>query len=507
MQREALIALPPAEDVLPPAWVRWAGFALGPLVAILVWTVTGDGAAPAASGNAPNSAGMAAAELSREGAIVLAVMAWMACWWLTQAVELATTALLPLILFPLTGVTPTIREAAAPYASEIIFLFAGGCLLAQALERHGLSRRFAMALLSMAGPRPVLIVGAFMLTAALVSAFVSNTATAAMMMPLALAAALEASRGAPEQPNRERLLGGFSTAVLLAVAYGASIGGALTLIGSPPNAIAAQLLRQQGTEVTFLSWLRFSAPATALFLPVAWLLLTCVLIPVRRLRLGTGVRDEASTERAGWTRAAIFTLCVFLATVTLWISLPWLPSPLPRLQDAGVAILAGLVLLVVPLSRNPSSTTLSWHDAARLPWSVFVLFGGGLSIASAMGRHGVAEWLSRAFHELQGAPEIVVVAVIVLAILFLTEVASNTAVASTAIPVLLALAPALGVPVERLVLPAAFAASWAFMLPVGTPPNAMVFASGRVPALTMARVGFVLNIAAAILITMIAAAR
>lgn len=491
--REDANAPDPSDDVLPPVWLRWSGFAFGPLAAIVVWSLTGREAE-------------SADQLSREGAVVLAVMAWMACWWLTQAVELSTTALLPLILFPLTGVTPTVREGSTPYASEIIFLFAGGCLLAMALERHGLSRRFAMALLSIAGPRPMLIVGAFMLTAALVSAFVSNTATAAMMLPLGMAAAAEAARAAPAQGQRDRLCAAFATAVLLAVAYGASIGGALTLIGSPPNAIAAQLLREAGTEVTFLSWLQFSAPTTAIFLPVAWILLTCVLLPVRRLRLGG--KDGPATaplQAPPWTRASTFTLGVFLVTVALWISMPWLPGPLPRLQDAGVAVLAGIALLAVPLSRDPSSTALSWRDAGRLPWGVFILFGGGLSLAAAMSRHGVAEWLSRAFHDLSGAPDVLVIAVVVLSVLFLTEVASNTAVAATAVPVLIALAPVLGVPMERLVIPAAFAASWAFMLPVGTPPNALVFASGRVPALTMARVGFVLNITAVIIITTIAA--
>ncbi len=482
------------EESLPPSWVRWAGFALGPLAAAAVWWFT---------------AGGGDSELTREGAAVLALMAWMACWWLTQAVELATTALLPIVVFPVMGVTPSVKEAAAPFANEVIFLFAGGCLLAQALERHGLSRRLAMGLLSLAGPRPTRIVGALMLASAIASAFVSNTATAAMMLPLALAATAEARRTAPEQEQRERRLGVFTIAALLGVAYGASIGGVLTIIGTPPNAIAAQLLRDVGVPVTFLSWLRFSVPVTAIFLPLAWLLLTRVLLPVHRLRLAeaasAGASARAAAPREPWSRAGVFTGVVFIAAVGLWVMRPWLPAPLPKLQDGGIAILVALALLAIPLGRSPSSTALSWRDAARLPWSVFILFGGGLSLADAMERHGVALWLSKIFHHLSGAPEIVVIGAIVLAIVFATELASNTAVVAACGPVLLALAPALGMPPERLVIPAAFAASWAFMMPVGTPPNAMAFASGQLPALTMARVGLLLNIAAAAILTTAAA--
>lgn len=487
-------------EASPPAVVRWIGMVAGPIAAIIVWLVI-DQREPAAAATAD-----AAVSLSREGAIVLSLIVWMAVWWLTQAVELSTTALLPLLILPITGVTQTFAEAAAPFASDVIFLFAGGCLLAMALERHGISRRVAMAMLNRAGARPALIVGGFMLSSAIISAFVSNTATAAMMLPMGVAAAVQAEATAPEQPDRALRIRLFGVAVLLAIAYGASIGGALTLIGSPPNAIAAQLMRGAGGDLTFLGWLKFSAPTVAVFLPIAWWLLAVVMIPVRRLDLHAAPRVMAPTEsalppisRAGW-----FTLAVFAVVVTLWVSMPWLPAQLRVLRDAGVAVLAGAALLLVPLARDPGSTALSWSDAARLPWGVFVLFGGGLSVAAAIERHGVALWLSRAFHDLAGSPEIVVLAVVVVAVLFMTEIASNTAIAATSIPVLLALAPALGMPVERLVIPAAFAASWAFMLPVGTPPNALVFSTGRIPAMTMARVGFVLNLAAVVVITLAA---
>jgi len=505
----------PSDEVLPPAWVRWSGLCLGPLAAAVVWFMLagdGGGSGTADAATALRLTGAAGAdsisELSREGAIVLALIAWMACWWLTQAVELSTTALLPLLVLPLTGVTKGFAEAAAPFANEVIFLFAGGCLLATALERHGLSRRVAVAMLSRAGPRPALIVGVLMLTSAAISAFVSNTATVAMMMPLGIAAAVHAEATAPEQPDRRRRLMLFSTAVLLAIAYGANIGGALTLIGTPPNAIAAQLLnasRPDEDRITFLGWLWFSGPTVAVFLPLAWVLLAFVLVPVRSLRLQAQRHSEPRAEdEPPMTRASWFTLAVFVVMVTLWVSMPWLPSEVRVLRDAGVAVLGAVALLLVPLGRDPARTALSWRDASKLPWGVFVLFGGGLCIASAMERHGVALWLSRAFHDLAGMPEFVVLGVIVLAILFATEVASNTAIAATSVHVLMALAPVIGIPVEQAVIPAAFAASWAFMLPVGTPPNALVFSTGRIPAMTMARVGFVLNLVAVVVITMAA---
>lgn len=494
-----------ADEVLPPAAVRWCGLVAGPIAALTVWVLLARDADATVAPEAVTS-------LSREGAIVLALIVWMAVWWLTQAVELSTTALLPLLVLPLTGVTRSVGEAAAPFANEVIFLFAGGCLLATALERHGISRRMALLMLALAGPRPALIVGVFMLASALLSAFVSNTATVAMMLPLGMAAVLHAERTAPDQTNRERRVMLFGTAVLLAIAYGANIGGAATLIGSPPNAIAAQLLnegRSEAERITFVGWLSFAAPTVGVFLPLTWALLCFVLVPVRSLELrrdpgaqGQGARSSETMEPL--SRAAWFTLAVFLVAVCMWITMPWLPGSLRSLRDAGVAVLAGMLLLLVPLGRDPSSTALSWRDAAKLPWGVFVLFGGGLAIAAAMERHGVAIWLGRAFHDLAGSPEILIIGAIVLAILFLTEVASNTAIAATTIPILLALGPAVGIPVEKLVLPAAFAASWAFMLPVGTPPNALVFSTGRIPAMTMARVGLVLNLVAIVVITLAA---
>lgn len=491
-----LDSLVTSEETRPPAWLRWMGLALGPIAALAIWLLLG---ATASSVSPPPAS--ATGDLSREGAIVLALMGWMALWWLTQAVELSTTALLPLVVLPVTGVTTTFAETAAPYADEIIFLFAGGCLLAMALERHGLSERFARALLRAAGPRPIVIVGAFLVGSSIASAFVSNTATTAMMLPLAIAAGARVVRAAPDDRAMRRANAAFQVAVLLAVAYGASIGGTLTIIGSPPNPIAAKALANAGVPMSFGRWLAFSGPTCLVFLPLVWALLACVLLPVRHAKILAQTREE---PLPALTRASWLTLAVFGLTVVLWVLMPILPPGLARLKDGGIAVIAGTLLLLVPLGRSPERTALSWRDATRLPWGVFILFGGGLSVAAAMQRHGVAHWLSRGFHDLSAAPEIVIVGGVVVVMIFMTELASNTALTATVVPVLLALAPAIGIPPEKLVIPAAFAASWAFMLPVGTPPNALIFSTGRVPAMTMARVGFVLNLVAALVITLMA---
>jgi sodium-dependent dicarboxylate transporter 2/3/5 len=438
--------------------------------------------------------------LSHEGGVVLGLMAWMAIWWLFQAVPIAVTALLPVALLPVFGVG-RFSDAAAPYASDVIFLFAGGCLLATAIDRHGLGRRFATAILSVAGRRPAAIVGAFVVVTAALSAVVSNTATVAIVLPLAAGAVAYVERHAAPGPERDRLVRRFTVCLLLAVAYAANIGGCLTIVGSPPNAIGAKLLSERtGEPISFLGWMRFGAPVVAIMLPTMWLLLTSVLQPLRDLVLDT---DEGPTFEAAkpMTLEAWFTLGVFLATVAAWVSRPYWPGEISSIGDWGVATIAALLLLCVPLRTSTGCTTLGVRDLAGLPWGVFILFGGGISLAVAMKAHGVDGYLGSLFTDLEGLPPWLVVAAVVAAVVFLTEITSNTAVASAVIPVLLALAATLAMAPSELVLTVAVAASLAFMLPVGTPPNALVFSTGRVPVAAMIRCGLVLNLVAIVVIT------
>ena len=479
----------PLQDAAPPWAVRGPALTAGPLAAIAIAWVS----------QAARSGGDEAS-LSRDGAVVLGLMAWMAIWWLFQAVPIAVTALLPVALLPALGVG-SFTDAAAPYASDVIFLFAGGCLLATAIDRHGLGQRFATAILSVAGRRPAAIVGAFAVVTAALSAVVSNTATVAIVLPLAAGAVGYVERHAAPGPERDRLVRRFTVCLLLAVAYAANIGGCLTIVGSPPNAIGAKLLSERtGEPISFLGWMRFGAPVVAIMLPTMWLLLTSVLQPVRGLVLdadeGPSFEAPPPMTREGW-----FTLGVFIATVAAWVSRPYWPGEISAIGDWGVATIAALLLLCVPLRTRSGCTTLGVSDLGRLPWGVFILFGGGISLAAAMKAHGVDEYLGSLFVGLEGLSPWLVVAVVVAAVVFLTEITSNTAVASAVIPVLLALAATLAMAPAELVLTVAVAASLAFMLPVGTPPNALVFSTGRVPVGSMIRCGIVLNLVAIVVIT------
>lgn len=478
----------------PPWWVRMPALLAGPVIAVVVASSFG----PAGSTEFLEGAAI----LGRDGAIVLGLLGWMACWWLFQAVPIPVTALLPVAILPLLGVT-RFGEAAAPYASDVIFLFAGGCLLATAIDRHGLGRRFAGAILSVAGRRPSAIVAAFIVVTALLSSVVSNTATVAIVLPLAIGAIAHVDRHAVAVPGRSVPTGRFSLCLLLAVAYAANIGGCLTIVGSPPNAIGAKLLSEQtGTPISFLEWMRFGGPVVLVMLPLMWALLTMVLLPLRDLKLeatkGLAFEPGPPMARESW-----FTLAVFVATVAAWVTRPLWPAEAASIGDWGIATIAALLLLCIPLRSAPGGAALHAGDLARLPWGVFILFGGGISLAEAMKTHGVDDYLGSLFTGLEGLPPWLVIATVVAAVVFLTEVTSNTAVASAVIPVLIVLGDALGIPAAELALTVAIAASLAFMLPVGTPPNALVYSTGLVPVGAMIRAGVVLNLVSIAVLTLL----
>ncbi|MFM1889948.1 MAG: hypothetical protein RLZZ565_705 [Planctomycetota bacterium] len=478
----------------PPWWVRFPALLAGPLIALAVVMLLG----PEGEDAPPPDA----VALGRDGALVLGLLGWMATWWLFQAVPIPVTALLPVAVLPLLGVTG-FGEAAAPYASDVIFLFAGGCLLATAIDRHGLGRRFAGAILSVAGRKPSAIVAAFILVTALLSSVVSNTATVAIVLPLAMGAIAYVDRHAVAVPGRSASTGRFALCLLLAVAYAANIGGCLTIVGSPPNAIGAKLLSEEtGTPISFLGWMRFGGPVVLVMLPLMWALLTMVLLPLRDLELeateGPAFEPGPPMSRESW-----FTLAVFIATVAAWVTRPLWPAELASIGDWGIATIAALLLLCVPLRISASGAALEARDLARLPWGVFILFGGGISLAEAMKTHGVDAYLGSLFTGLEGLPPWLVIATVVAAVVFLTEVTSNTAVASAVIPVLIVLGDALGIPAAELALTVAIAASLAFMLPVGTPPNALVYSTGMVPVGAMIRAGIVLNLVSIVVLTVL----
>jgi solute carrier family 13 (sodium-dependent dicarboxylate transporter), member 2/3/5 len=465
----------------------WGPVLAGPIAAGLVWMLPAPDAMPPA---AHAVAGLAA---------------WMAVWWLTAVMPLAVTALLPLALLPL--ITPLgIDRVARPYADPIILLFLGGFFLAAATERWGLHRRLALAVIGAIGTEPRRLVLGLMLATAFVSMWISNTATAVLMLPLASAVLALAKREAPDDSDA------LGRALILGVGYSASIGGIGTLIGTPPMAIFAAAAKTAGEPVGFAQWMAIGVPIAAVLLVLCWLLLTRILFRVH----GTlpGVRALVQKERGelgAWSAGQRITVIVLVLAALGWIMrepkelgalrVPGLAELLPGLSDTGIAIAAALVLFVCPVSLRERRFALDWESAQRIPWGVLILFGGGLALAEAFTTSGLAEWIGTQLVGLQGAPPVVVIGIVALLFVLLTELTSNTATAAMAMPIMAALAPAVSLAPRTLMATAALASALGFMLPVGTPPNALAYGTGAVTSGEMARAGVWLDLAAAVIIT------
>jgi sodium-dependent dicarboxylate transporter 2/3/5 len=473
---------------------RWMALAAGPALAGLTFALLGD------DGSA----------LTQSGRATTAVAAWMACWWLTEAVPLAATALLPLVAFPLLGIA-SIDQTAAPYADSLIFLFMGGFILGLGMQRWGLHRRIALAVLKSAGNETRRLVAGFMLVTALLSMWISNTATAIMLLPIAtslIATLSDRSGGGSTEDGPPVHLG---TALMLGIAYSASIGGVATLIGTPPNLLLAAFLRERyGIEMDMVRWLSIGLPFTALMLPAAWLYLTRVACRKMASRLPGSRRLFAEQLRALGppSRGERTVMVIFALAVACWMLRPQIVAVtgLKGVSDTLIAMGAALALFTIPVSARPLQFAMDWHTAKKLPWEILILFGGGLTLAAAVTRHGVDAWLGSALYPLAGAPLLLVVLAVATLVIFLTEITSNTAVTATLLPVLAASAMALGVPPGPLLVAAALSASCAFMLPVATPPNAIVFASGHLTIGRMARAGFALNLFSIITVTLLVTA-
>jgi sodium-dependent dicarboxylate transporter 2/3/5 len=489
--------------------VRAIGFAAGPALALALYF--------ALPGEYRDAAGKAV-PLAHAARATLAMMAWMATWWMTEAVEIEVTSLVPIVAFPLLGIMP-LGKTTANYGSDVIYLFLGGFVLALAIQRWGLDRRIAFQALKWVGTRPAAIVGGVMGATAFVSMWVSNTATAAMMVPIALSIidlslvrrtgrTLAEHGGIPQDDVDDRNL---ALSLLLGVAYASSIGGLGTIIGSPPNGIFVRFYEQAyGVEVSFTRWMLVGVPAMLLFLPLAWLLNTRVLFPTRLAEIEGGrawVRDELA-KLGPLTRGERGTMAVFAVTVFCWIFRPLLAdievagiAPLANLSDAGIAVAAAIALFVLPVDRARGVYLSDWSTAVKLPWGVLILFGGGLALAAATEANGVAQFIGSLAQGFSGWPVMAVVFTVIALMVFMSELTSNTAQVATMLPILAALAPVLDVPPALLLLPATIAASCAFMMPVGTPPNAIVFGTGLVRMPQMIKAGFWLNVTGIVLIT------
>ena len=483
---------PPAEDGAPRAGL-W-GLFLGPLLALGVWFLGPESMSDAARATA-------------------AVGTLMALWWMTEALPLPATSLLPIALFPLLGVLP-IREATAPYAHKFIFLFMGGFILALAMERWDLHKRIALLTLLLFGTSQRRIVAGFMAATAMLSMWVSNTATTVMMLPIATSVLAFALTEKKDQDNASRSRLG--VCLLLGIAYAASIGGLATIIGTPPNVFLVGYLRDtQGIDVSFLQWMKVGLPLSVVFVVLAWAALTYVLHPLDPTPIEGGrellkreLRALGRPSRGEWT-----VFVIFLTTALAWITRQplsdwgWLAERVPaitRLDDSGIAIIAALSLFIIPINPSKGVFTLDWQTASRLPWGVLLLFGGGLSLAGAIDSSDLDSWIGDRAIALGGTPHWVIILAVTALVIFLTEITSNTATAATFLPILGGAALGLGIEPLQLVVPAALAASCAFMMPVATPPNAIVFGSGKVRIQDMMRAGLLLNLIGIVLISLCA---
>lgn len=423
---------------------------------------------------------------------VAALTLLMASWWMTEAVPLTVTALLPFVALPLLNVMPA-GAVAGEYYSPILFLILGGAFIALAIERTGLHRRLALAIVSRAGKSTTGLLFAFMVATALLSMIVSNTSTTLIMAPIAVAVLTAGGIGEGETE-------GFAGALLMGIAFAASIGGLGTLVGSPTNAISAGLINKAlGLEIDFLTWAAFGIPVVLVGVPV------CALILMRVQRLATDQFDPAGARAAigspgAWSVAERRLVPVIVLVVAGWIALPFIEDALPdgAVTDGTIAILGALTLFVIP--DGDGRPLLNWKEANRAPWDVIMLFGGGLALAAGISQSGLAAWLGVALEPLRAVHPLVIALVLTGLVVLVTEFASNVATASGFMPVVAGLIVATGADPLLLAMPAAMAASWGFMLPSGTGPNAIAWATGHIALPRMLKAGLLLDLFGIVLI-------
>ena len=445
----------------------------------------------------------APAGLSETGWTTAAIGVLMAVWWATEAVPIAVTALLPLVVFPLLGIA-SIQETAAPYSNKVIYLFLGGFIVAFAMQRWDLHRRIALSVLQVVGGNGRSLIGGFMLASALISMWVMNTSTTMMLLPIAISIITVIHKSVGSLDDKARA--DFQYALLLGVAYGATIGGMATLVGTAPNAMLAAFMRDNhGIEIDFASWMMVGLPLSIVMLPLAWLALTRFVFQVDFQTSGEGraelkkMKDDLGNIKGPEIRVAI----VFTIMALAWITRPLLAQVpgLAALDDSGIAMAGAIALFLIPSGDKSDPFLIRWRYAEKLPWSVLILFGGGLTLAGAVNRTGLAEWLGGNLQAVGMLPLTIIVIAVTTLIVFLTELTSNIATTATFLPVIAAIAYKSGIDPIVLTVPVTFAASCAFMLPVATPPNAIVFGSGLLTIPKMVRAGMALNIIGIIVVS------
>jgi sodium-dependent dicarboxylate transporter 2/3/5 len=441
--------------------------------------------------------------LSKEGHAVLASTLWIAIWWITEAIPIAVTSVLPIVLFPLTGALK-IAETTASFGHKYIFLYIGGFIIAIAIERWNLHKRIALTIINLIGTSMKTIVLGFMVATAFLSMWISNTATAVMMIPIGMAIIAQL-RDNPDTLENENLI--FGKMLMLAIAYSASIGGVATLIGTPPNLVLAGILEElYGVELTFAKWIIIGLPISIVLLFICWKYLTNYAFKLNVMSFPGGKpeiqRQLKLLGKISYEEKLV--LMVFAGTAIAWITRSFfLQRFIPDIDDTIIAVIGGVILFLLPAGKDKNRKILTWEEAVKLPWGILLLFGGGLALAQGFGTSGLAEYIGSKMTLLEGMSLVLLLLILIAAINFLTEITSNLATTAMMLPILAPLALGIDVHPYLLMVGTTIAASCAFMLPVATPPNAVVFGSGYLKIYDMVRVGIWMNIISIILLTII----
>ena len=475
----------------PSQMRRAVGLRLGVVLFALVL------AGPAPAGMPPAAQGMAAT-------VVL-----MGCWWVGESLPLGVTAMVPLVAYPLLWIMPS-KQVAPNYTNHYVFLLLGGFFIAMAMQRWNLHTRIALGIIRLVGVSARRLVLGFMLATGFLSMWISNSASTMMMMPIGLGLVIKIEEMQDRTPGTSTA--NFGACMMLGIAYAANIGGVGTLVGTFPNIVFAGMFKEHfpaAPEITFVEWLKIGLPFAAMLIPLMWAYMVMGVLPIR----GKVVEDadaiiQSEIAKLGkMCRGEALVLAVFVLTALLWIfrsdihvaglTIPGWTNLLgveKYVHDATIAMAMGILCFIIPVDRTRNVSLLTWDDAKKAPWDILFLFGGGFAIAAGFEHSGLTGWIGAQLGGLKGVPLPVIIGAIALLMTFLTEVTSNTATTTMMLPVLAALAGALGVNPLLLMLPATICASCAFMLPIATPPNAIVFASGRITLLQMGRTGLLLNL-------------
>ncbi|WP_299311890.1 DASS family sodium-coupled anion symporter [uncultured Aquimarina sp.] len=435
---------------------------------------------------------------------VISVAVWMIVWWITEAVSISVTALIPLILFPLVGVLD-LKTVSQSYGSPIVFLFFGGFVMALALEKVNLHKRIALSIIKITGTSPDRVILGFMIATAFMSMWISNTACTVVMLPIALSVIQLLVDDADGFTKNDR---NFALSIMLGIAFSANVGGVATIIGTPPNSVLIGFLENEyQIEISFLNWMLLALPFSVLMIGIIYFVIVKWIYPNRigSFAASKDLIDQELKKLGKIKRTERRVLSIFCVVIFLWISRTTINGFFPdlKLSDTGISMMGAFALFVIPFRLSKGEFTLIWKDTQKLPWGILILFGGGLALASGLSHAGLIELVANMIAANKGLNLLVVTLLLIVFMLFMTELMSNVALVAIFVPVVAGIALGLDIPMLHLLIPVTMAASCAFMLPMATPPNAIVFASGFVKVSEMVKAGLILNIISVILLVLL----